>query len=1218
MNTPVEAALAAAVVLASCSRKFASVLAQGDATGKELPIQGVDSEALESVVRFFYCGECLLSTATVVPIHDVCLKLEVPGLGAGCEAYVQQSLNPATCMTYLGAAVRLLLEPTIKLCLSYATSRFEDVIAAPGFQSLSPEAVRLLLTHMRGGASDISLARALARWAVRKPEHLPDCEAMFQELNITATALLQLLQLPDFVQALQHGPGLGGRLGPAGEAAAAAAALGPLERLLGGAAAGGLLPAADAGALLHFIEGNDRPGSNPRALALLLQQHQQQHQQQPSSSGSGAAPDGNSPLEDGPGQTSPRHPERTDSGSRGGIARLVRAAEALGRAGGSSSRSAGAWADRDDAGQEPWEGAEPRRRALLTAGSATLAEEQPGRAAGRAGGALETGGDGLVAVRLAALEDAGLTLNLLPTGALVASGGPLGKQQLPLQLAPSGSGPNAPLLALLPASVLLDLQDARVAPGREQRALEGLPGEAPGQRPLLPPRTASVTGGGREAAEGDQGSGEGFPDDSPPPPPLPPQQQQLGAAVQQLHGLLPPRFATTGKPTSASAGSLPPPSAAAAAAASLAVPPSAAQRSASLPRASGQLGSQGAPLSAPGGIGGGGGGAAGLPLSLLPASASDRSPTRWTKATSGPASAASLPLGGSGVLLALPTPRSPHLDGASAPGGSSAGGGGGGGPKRRRVSPDEDDPDHVEDGGNARGGRFGRGPGQGSGTPAAGGKAPLMCHVDDCQVDLASLKEYHQRFRICDFHLKAEVVMREGIPQRFCQQCGRFHVLSEFDGAKRSCRARLMRHNARRRKRADAKEASVDYLLDEPRKLSRSTSGHTSSSAPRAAAPQLPLLQPLPPQQPPPPPLAPPNQLFLQPLPDQPSSLYLPLQQMLFPPDAEGQPIVPGSGGGGGSATGLPPPLQPPLAAREAAAATAGGGGSGGGVPSAPLLRLQQQLELQQDLLLRQRGRETQQQPQQRLERAPSQQQVPQQQRPRLAAAAAPGGGELRAGDGVLEALLGLNHAGGGSAPPPASERQAEAAAAAAVLSLRATVRHYGPTTAAAAASAAVANGGGSEAEPGSQREQVPPNQPTHGSVSQAAPPELSQLRTAGVQLAAAAAATVTGKGAKGEGPLGPAATGEASPSRGPEAKPEDAGHRAGAPQPGAMPGQRPAEDAPAPKLAEPSPAAGEAGAPGGASDGAGDGGEAGRAGAAAAPGDGSPGVGGGAQQSRE
>lgn len=44
-------------------------------------------------------------------------------------------------------------------------------------------------------------------------------------------------------------------------------------------------------------------------------------------------------------------------------------------------------------------------------------------------------------------------------------------------------------------------------------------------------------------------------------------------------------------------------------------------------------------------------------------------------------------------------------------------------------------------------------------------------------------------------------VMDDNTKQRFCQQCGRFHNLEEFDSDKRSCRARLLKHNARRRKK---------------------------------------------------------------------------------------------------------------------------------------------------------------------------------------------------------------------------------------------------------------------------------------------------------------------------------------------------------------------------------------------------------------------------------
>lgn len=79
-------------------------------------------------------------------------------------------------------------------------------------------------------------------------------------------------------------------------------------------------------------------------------------------------------------------------------------------------------------------------------------------------------------------------------------------------------------------------------------------------------------------------------------------------------------------------------------------------------------------------------------------------------------------------------------------------------------------------------------------------KGAAICQVEDCNTDLGSLKEYHNRYKICEYHLKTPCIIREGMRQRFCQQCGRFHNIGEFDGDKRSCRARLQRHNARRRK----------------------------------------------------------------------------------------------------------------------------------------------------------------------------------------------------------------------------------------------------------------------------------------------------------------------------------------------------------------------------------------------------------------------------------
>ncbi|KAI7836173.1 hypothetical protein COHA_009940 [Chlorella ohadii] len=101
--------------------------------------------------------------------------------------------------------------------------------------------------------------------------------------------------------------------------------------------------------------------------------------------------------------------------------------------------------------------------------------------------------------------------------------------------------------------------------------------------------------------------------------------------------------------------------------------------------------------------------------------------------------------------------------------------------------------------GSAHGGSSGRRSGAYSGKASKGG--PLVCQVEGCGAALDNLREYHQRYKVCEEHLKMPFIIKDGQQVRFCQQCGRFQPLGEFDGEKRSCRVRLQRHNARRRKR---------------------------------------------------------------------------------------------------------------------------------------------------------------------------------------------------------------------------------------------------------------------------------------------------------------------------------------------------------------------------------------------------------------------------------
>ncbi|KAF8007988.1 hypothetical protein BT93_K1856 [Corymbia citriodora subsp. variegata] len=87
-----------------------------------------------------------------------------------------------------------------------------------------------------------------------------------------------------------------------------------------------------------------------------------------------------------------------------------------------------------------------------------------------------------------------------------------------------------------------------------------------------------------------------------------------------------------------------------------------------------------------------------------------------------------------------------------------------------------------------------------SGSKRGSGTASRNCQAEKCTADLTEARQYHRRHKVCEQHSKAPAVVVAGLHQRFCQQCSRFHELSEFDDNKRSCRKRLAGHNERRRK----------------------------------------------------------------------------------------------------------------------------------------------------------------------------------------------------------------------------------------------------------------------------------------------------------------------------------------------------------------------------------------------------------------------------------
>ncbi|KAL6610207.1 hypothetical protein ACP70R_040176 [Stipagrostis hirtigluma subsp. patula] len=119
------------------------------------------------------------------------------------------------------------------------------------------------------------------------------------------------------------------------------------------------------------------------------------------------------------------------------------------------------------------------------------------------------------------------------------------------------------------------------------------------------------------------------------------------------------------------------------------------------------------------------------------------------------------------------------------------------------------------------GGARGAGGAGGAGRAAA---AEMRCQVPGCEADIRELKGYHRRHRVCLRCAHAASVMLDGVQKRYCQQCGKFHVLLDFDEDKRSCRRKLERHNKRRRRKPDSK-GTFDQEIDEQLDLSADISG---------------------------------------------------------------------------------------------------------------------------------------------------------------------------------------------------------------------------------------------------------------------------------------------------------------------------------------------------------------------------------------------------------
>ncbi|KAL1358398.1 hypothetical protein HN51_003674 [Arachis hypogaea] len=117
-------------------------------------------------------------------------------------------------------------------------------------------------------------------------------------------------------------------------------------------------------------------------------------------------------------------------------------------------------------------------------------------------------------------------------------------------------------------------------------------------------------------------------------------------------------------------------------------------------------------------------------------------------------------------------------------------------------------------------------------SAARGSPPTVCCQVPGCEVDITELKGYHRRHRVCLRCANAATVMLDGEAKRYCQQCGKFHVLSDFDEGKRSCRRKLERHNNRRRRKpADSRAEAAHEPLPVAQNEDSNNDGETGKDS---------------------------------------------------------------------------------------------------------------------------------------------------------------------------------------------------------------------------------------------------------------------------------------------------------------------------------------------------------------------------------------------------
>eukprot|EP00798_Chlamydomonas_sp_ICE-L_P027016 gene27016-2242_t len=151
-----------------------------DFTGQDLPVQGVDGDALELILHFFYSGDCPIGMATALPLLDAAAKLEVPGLSAACEQYISQMLHPLTAAIFLEQALLLKVDSMSDTLLVWIRQRFEEVVNSEAFLACNVQTMLKMVSDNRHRQQELLVFKAASKWLLADNKRLESADDVFR------------------------------------------------------------------------------------------------------------------------------------------------------------------------------------------------------------------------------------------------------------------------------------------------------------------------------------------------------------------------------------------------------------------------------------------------------------------------------------------------------------------------------------------------------------------------------------------------------------------------------------------------------------------------------------------------------------------------------------------------------------------------------------------------------------------------------------------------------------------------------------------------------------------------------------------------------------------------------------------------------------------------------------------------------------------------------